>query len=296
MKILAVTQKVDQNDPVLGFFHRWLEEFAKHFEKITVICLEKGAYNLPSNVKVLSLGKEDGVSKLEYLGRFYKYIWQERNNYEAVFVHMNQEYILAAGDFWRLWGKRVYLWRNHREGSWLTRLAVLFSHKVFYTSPQSYTAQFSKAVKMPVGVDTDFFKPNPLVVRIPDSILFLGRIAPVKRVLEFVQWFNVQDEKFHATVAGAALPKDMEYEKLVKAKASKRIKFIGPVTQDEALKLYQSHETYVNKTPAGSFDKTILEAAACGMKLKVDNPEAENLVVEEHSLEKLMNKLVQELR
>ena len=82
----------------------------------------------------------------------------------------------------------------------------------------------------------------------------------------------------------------------MKAKASKRIKFIGPVTQDEALKLYQSHETYVNKTPAGSFDKTILEAAACGMKLKVDNPEAENLVVEEHSLEKLMNKLVQELR
>ena len=58
MKLLIITQKVDINDPVLGFFHRWLEEFAKHYEFVTVICLEKGEHRLPENVKVLSLGKE----------------------------------------------------------------------------------------------------------------------------------------------------------------------------------------------------------------------------------------------
>lgn len=56
---MIVTQKVDVNDPILGFFHRWVEEFAKHFERITVICLQKGEYNLPANVKVFSLGKEE---------------------------------------------------------------------------------------------------------------------------------------------------------------------------------------------------------------------------------------------
>ncbi len=52
MKLLILTQKVDINDDVLGFFHRWILEFAKHYEYITVIALEIGEYNLPENVKV----------------------------------------------------------------------------------------------------------------------------------------------------------------------------------------------------------------------------------------------------
>lgn len=295
MKLLILTQKVDKNDPVLGFFHHWLEEFAQRFEKLTVICLEEGRHSLPDNVKVLSLGKEGGRSKLKYLVRFLSYVWREKNNYDAVFVHMNQEYVVLAGDLWRLWGKKIYLWRNHAKGDWLTRWAVWLSHKVFYTSSFSFTAQFKKAVRMPVGVDTEFFKPDPQVARKPDSVLFLGRISPVKKVLEFVEWFNTLDEKYTATVVGAALPQDREYEQLVKAKAGPRISFVGAVDQDGALKLYQSHEIYVNKTPAGSFDKTIVEAAAAGCKLWVDNPDATNLDPREHSLKRLMERLTQEM-
>jgi len=296
MKLLVVTQKVDRTDPILGFFHRWIEEFAKNFEKVTVVCLEKGEYHLPQNVKILSLGKEERISKVRYIVLFYKYIWQERKNYDAVFVHMNQEYILLGGVFWRFLGKKITMWRNHGFGNLSTRFAVLISNKIFYTSPSSFTARFKKSVQMPVGIDTNFFKPNPSVTRVPNSVLFLGRISPVKKVLEFVEWFNALEDMFTATVAGAALPKDEYYEKLVRAKASERIKFIGAVNQDQALKLYQSHEIYVNKTPAGSFDKTILEAAACGMKLMVDNPDAQDINVSDHSLQKLMQKLVKELK
>ena len=230
---------------------------------------------------------------------------------------MNQEYVLLAGDFWRLLGKKIYLWRNHARGNLLTRLAVLLSHKVFYTSPQSFTARFNsprrslwrsagKSIQMPAGIDTDFYRPDPLGVRIPNSFLFLGRIAPVKKVLEFVEWFNKLDEKFQATVAGSALPKDKDYEELVQSRVSDRIKFIGAVSQEEARSLYQSHETYVNFTPAGSYDKTILEAAACGTKVIVENPDLKNLenkngeelrkfVMENHSLIKLFNRLQFEL-
>jgi len=68
------------------------------------------------------------------------------------------------------------------------------------------------------------------------------------------------------------------------------------VNQEEALQLYQSHETYVNMTPAGSMDKTIFEAVACGMKLKVDNPDAQNIAIENHSLHILMDKLKLEIK
>ena len=72
MKILICTQKVDLNDDILGFFHSWIAEFAKQCEKVTVICLYKGEYDLPGNVKVLSLGKEKleiGNWKLETKGK-----------------------------------------------------------------------------------------------------------------------------------------------------------------------------------------------------------------------------------
>ena len=292
MKILILTQKVDKNDPVLGFFHHWLEEFAKNFEKITVICLEKGNYNLPG-IKVLSLGRETRSHLVEKLWRFYKYIWAERENYNVVFVHMNQEYVLLGWKFWMLMGKKVFLWRNHAHGGFLTRLAVSLSHKVFYTSPSSFTARFKKAVMMPVGIDTEFFKPDPSVQRIPNSVLFLGRISPVKKVLEFIDW--VKKKGYEATITGPILPEDKEYGERVLQALTPQIKFLGPVTQEEAKRLYQTHEIYVNKTPAGSFDKTIFEAAACGMKLVVDNPAAQNINVEEHSLKKLMDRIKNEI-
>ena len=55
MRLLILTQKVDQNDDILGFFHGWIREFSKNFETITVISLGVGEYNLPANVRVLSL-------------------------------------------------------------------------------------------------------------------------------------------------------------------------------------------------------------------------------------------------
>jgi hypothetical protein len=96
MKLLILTQKVDAEDDVLGFMHHWLQVFSKSFETITVICLEKGIVNLPENIKVLSLGKEQKKSKLRYITRFYTYIFKERKNYDVVLVHMNKEYVVLA--------------------------------------------------------------------------------------------------------------------------------------------------------------------------------------------------------
>ncbi len=294
MKLLIITQKVDKNDPVLGFMHRWIEEFSKSFDKVTVICLWRGEYNLPG-VAVHSLGKESSKGVLVKLWRFYRYIWQLRRDYDAVFVHMNQEYVILGWKIWWILNKPIYMWRNHGHGDIFTRLAGFFSHKVFYTSPNSFTASFKNSVKMPVGIDTNFFKPVPNAKRIPNSVLFLGRISPVKKVLEFIDWIKGTD--YIATIAGPILSEDREYGEIVKSRAldNKRIKFIGPVNKDEALKLYQTHQFYANKTPAGSFDKTIFEALACGCALIVDNPDAKNIKIEEHSLEKLMQKLKKEM-
>ena len=271
MKLLILTQKVDKEDAVLGFFHRWIEEFSKRYEFVTVICLEEGRYNLPKNTKILSLGKEDNHSRIKYLLKFYKYIWQERKNYDVVFVHMNQEYVLLGWKFWRFWNKKIFLWRNHVKGNWMTRLAVLLSDKVFCTSPQSFTARFEKTKIMPVGIDTDFFKPDPSVAKKLNSLLFLGRIAPVKNVDIFVEALRDLRDKgveFSATIAGGSSSKDTKYEKMIREKVieynlENKVYFTGAVSQFEALDLYRKHEIYVNLTPTGGMDKTVFEAMAC---------------------------------
>ncbi len=306
MKILICTQVVDKNDTVLGFFHRWVEEFSKKFEKVTVVCLKKGLFSLPSNVEVLSLGKEDKRSQIVYIFRFLKYVWYKRDNYDSVFVHMNQEYVLIGGWLWKILGKKVFMWRNHPNGNLLTRVAVMFADKVFCTSPKSFTAKFKKTQLMPVGIDTDFFNPDSAVYRTPNSVLFLGRISPIKKVLEFVEWFNTLDNNFLATIVGEPLHQDAGYYEEVKRRANNRIMFQGAVNQNGALKLYQSHEVYVNKTPDGSFDKTIMEAAACETKVLVDNTdlkfmetmtgeELREFVVQNHNLKLLMDKLEKEI-
>jgi glycosyltransferase involved in cell wall biosynthesis len=279
MRVLIVTQSVDRNNPILGFFHRWIEEFSKNFKEVIVICLEKGEYDLPKNVKVLSLGKEKNKSKIEYLKNFYKFIWNERKNYSVVFVHMNQEYVLLGSLLWKLLGKKITMWRNHKEGSFFTNIAVALSEHVFCTSPFSYTAKFEKASLMPIGVDTNEFKIGESENKDKNSILFFGRIAPVKKVDIIVDALSILSKEnisFNASIYGDALPKDsLYYNSLVKkvevSDLSRQVTFYKGVPHLEAPSIYGSHGIFINITQDGSFDKTIAEAMACGSAVLTSN-------------------------
>jgi glycosyltransferase involved in cell wall biosynthesis len=284
MKLLIITQSVDKNNPVLGFFHRWIEEFAKKFESITVICLEKGECSLPINVKVLSLGKETGKSRIKYLARFYKYIWQERKNYDAVFVHMNQEYIILGWKIWWLLRKPVYMWRNHHAGNLITDIAAFFCKKVFCTSKFSYTAKYKKTILMPVGVDMEVFSRQSSVDRKKNSILFLGRIAPVKKPHLLVEALaEIKDQEWSATIVGDALDKDQGFyqgmkDKVKGAGLADRIIFQKGVPNTEAPKIYNGHEIFVNLSSSGMYDKTIFEAMACGCLILASNENLRGLI------------------
>lgn len=268
MKLLILTQKVDKNDPILGFFHGWILEFAQKIDSVIVICLEKGEYDLPSNVKVLSLGKENGRSRLKYIFNFYKYIWQERKNYDTVFVHMNQEYILLGALVWKLWHKAIFLWRNHPVGDYRTKISVWMSNVVLCTSGFSYTAQFSKTVIMPVGINTEVFKRDKNIKRQPRSVLVFGRISPVKKLDVFLEACFLLKEKniiFKADIVGDALPIHKDYYDKLKKRAEnikEIVSFKSAISNIEAPKLYNKYEIYVNMTTSGSFDKTIFEAMA----------------------------------
>ncbi len=278
MKLLILTQKIDKKDDVLGFFHGWLEAFSRQFNFITAICLEMGEHSLPKNVKVFSLGKEKKVSRAGYILSFYKAIWANRHEYDYVFVHMNEEYVLLGGVLWRLLGKRVYLWRNHLKGTWKTRFACRLSHRVLFSSPQSFVAYSKNGIQMPAGVDTDLLQRDILVKKKERSILSLGRLSPVKKIDMMIDAFKRlkdEGEVFRAFIYGNAPARDKEYESKIKEKVRvekiSEVVFCPAISNLEAPHTYNEYEHFINLTESGSFDKAILEAMACGLLVLTPN-------------------------
>jgi len=252
---------MDRSDPILGFFHAWTRELAQKFERITVLALRVGDYDLPPNVRVIYLGG-NRIKRMTNV-----VLWSLRLEYDSVLVHMSQEFILTGGWLWKLLGKKIYLWRNHYSGSVLTDIAAAFCTKIFYTSGSSYTMKFKKAVQMPVGVDVDLFASK--VSRAPRSALSLGRIAPSKRLEILLD--ALRDVECSADIYG---PADSDYLERLKARAPGFVQFRGSVSNYEAPAVFASHDIFVNISPAGMFDKTILEAAASGCLIVTTSPDA----------------------
>ncbi|KKW35752.1 MAG: hypothetical protein A2004_00915 [Spirochaetes bacterium GWC1_61_12] len=281
LKLLVFTQAIDRNDPILGFFHAWVAELAVRCEKVLVLCLREGKHDLPQNVKVIHILPCEGQTfarRIKVILRILRLAWELRREYDSVFVHMSQEFVLAAGWLWKLLGKQVFLWRNHYAGSILTDISALFCIKIFYTSKSSYTAKFRKAVQMPVGIDTDLFTPPAFAEassgkrgeRVPGSVLSLGRIAPSKRLEILIEALRGLD-----CTADFYGPADAGYLKKLKALAQNMpVCFHGSVLNIETPQIFASHEVFVNLSPAGMFDKTILEAAACGCLIITTSPDA----------------------
>lgn len=289
MKLLIFTQKVDKNDSVLGFFHGWITEIGKMAESVEVICLYKGEYNLPKNVTVYSLGKEEGVSRFVMLKRLFSYIYLISGSYDRVFVHMNQEYVVLLGAYWRLKGIPVYMWRNHVKGDFLTFIAVFFSTKLFCTSSDSFTARFKKKVIMPAGIDTNFFRPVEGAVRKKYSICMVGRVSPIKHIelsLHALKILVTSGEQVSLTILGPVLPRDEDYYNSIRKYAtdnqiSSCVRFLPGVSPDKLPEVYSSHEVCLNFTDSGSFDKTIVESASCGAIPLLSNRSLQSFVPEE---------------
>lgn len=307
MKVLILTQIMDRADATLGFFVPWVAELAQRTESMDVICLQEGDFTLPDSVRVLSLGKESAgaprpLARLVYIFNFYRHVVSLRGRYDVVLVHMNHEYVLMGGPLWALLGKRIYLWRNHYEGSFLVDIAALFCKKVFCTSRYSYTGHYKKTVFMPTGVNVESLMQDVSIVRVPRSILSLGRLSPSKRpefLLDVYALLAKRGVVFVATFVGGAT--DDAYQAGLEARARElgladRVTFVGAVANTETFRYYRATEVFVNASKSGMLDKSMFKAMAAGAlvvssSLDLARDVSEEFVFEEGNVENLADKL-----
>lgn len=263
MKILIITQVVDTEHPILGFFHNWIAEFAKNFEKVTVVCLFKGKYDLPDNVKVVSLGKEEGGNKFKYTYRFFKYLFKYRREYDQVFVHMNQIYVILGGLYWRLMGKKVNLWYAHGTVTNSLRIATLLSHKIFTSTDNGFRIDTKKKNVVGQGIDTDIFSYGDFDSR-EDKFLVVGRISPVKGFGVILDAVKEIDQEVEIEVVGE--PSSEEEDKYMnELKSTGIFNFLGKIPNHLLNEKLREAKVLINMSDNGSLDKTMVEAMSSGL-------------------------------
>jgi len=290
MKLLIITQKVDERDEVLGFMHRWIEEFAKRCEAVVVICLEEGAHHLSQNVKVLSLGKEKKHSRIRYVLTFLYFIWHERNAYDTVFVHMNQIYVILGWLAWRLAMKKISLWYAHGAVSASLRVAEKMADVVFTSTASGFRLPSAKVHIVGQGIDTDYFVPLARPENFVPKIIMIGRLSPAKDQVTLINALELlaqAGEKFEADIIGSAGYAEQEsyaqalYRMVDEKDLGKFIRFVGGVPHKDILAYLQAGDVFVNPGLTGSLDKAGLEAMATGLPMLTCN-EAYTDVLGEH--------------
>ncbi len=274
MKLLIITQKVDKNDAILGFFHAWILDFAKNCEKLIVICLEKGEYDLPENVKILSLGKEVASQRLKYIVNFYKYIWQERKNYDSVFVHMNVEYVILGGLLWKILAKKIALWYMHKSITLKLKLATSLSDYIFTGTKESFRLSSSKLKILHHGIDNNLFIFKEKEKHPELRLLTVSRISAIKQVDLMLESLAILKQKINRPVVlkivGEAITKkDNLYLADLKLKVHElaldnEVEFLGSIANQRVVDIYNWADIFLNFSKTGSLDKTILEAMSCG--------------------------------
>ncbi|MSR87470.1 glycosyltransferase [Candidatus Peribacteria bacterium] len=340
MRLLIVTQKVDKADPILGFFHRWIEEFAKNCEHVIVVGQMVGEHALPSNVTVLSLGKERGSWRGVQILRYQWLLFTRRKEYDAIFVHMTPIWAVAA---WLctsrfailFFRKPVYLWYEARGKRWPLRVALLLVRKAFSASRAGMPIVTKKSVITGHGIDTEFFRPAAMGHK-KEMLLTISRITASKRLPILLHMLTQLPPPYRLTVMGLPLTPADEKEFASLKESVTTLGLQGRIEfnwhpQEKIPALLQLAGLFVHAS-ATSLDKALLEAMACEclvlscadaargvlpdqclakpdtmahwVEALLSLPEQQQdalrkqlreIVVKDHSLERLVKRLVQEM-
>ncbi|MDD4862115.1 MAG: glycosyltransferase family 4 protein [Smithellaceae bacterium] len=275
MKLIIITQKVDINDGNLGFFHRWLEKLSAKTDELRVVCLTRGEYHLPQNVKVYSLGKEKKYPKIWQFLRLQKFLLVNLPQVGGVFVHMCPIYAIASFPLVKLFKKRFIMFYAHGGTHFKLKIAEKMMDRILTSSPAGFRLKSKKVKAIGQGIDIDLFQPREGHGSENFRILYAGRINKTKDPLTIIKALDILVNKqgvrkIRLRIIGHPLVKsEREYlEGLKELVKSKRldgyVEFIDGVPYAKMPEEYNEADLFINPSSTGSLDKVVLEAMASG--------------------------------
>ena len=280
MKLLLITQRVDEHDSNLASHIRWIETLASMTESVSVIAQSVGTYHLPNNVRVYSLGKECGAGKWKQLWNFWRISGKLIVQTDAALILMAPLYILLLAPLAWFHGKKLFLWFTHKSVTMTLRLAVACVTRVFSASRESFRLSTNKVLFTGHAIDTDFFSPAPDVRRETKKIITVGRVTPSKNLammIEVIAELKRHGLGFILQIIGLpVIDVDMAYEKSLHDQATRlgvqnQIHFLGVLSPTQVREEYRTARLFVNASATGSLDRAGLEAMACACPVLISN-------------------------
>ena len=278
--LLIITQKVDEQDDLLGFFVDWIRGFATKFDKVFVITLAKGSYDLPENVFIYSLGKERGNSKIIRVSNFYRYLFKLVPQSNGIFAHMSPVFVIASWPVSFVFRKKIILWYLHRSVTFRLKLAEKLCYKIVTATKESLKFHSNKIVETGHGISVEKFRTEKKWNSGRLNILSVGRISKIKNFETLIESAKILKEKgidFEIKIIGKpVMPRDDEYlkhlELLIKSyELGEMINFVGFIPHNKIVPHYKEADMVVGLTPDGGIDKTILEGMASGCVVLTSN-------------------------
>lgn len=172
-----------------------------------------------------------------------------------------QQYQLVPGQRWKralsLLERRSYLRTDRFTADSSSTKQSLVEH---------YQVDPEKVEVLPTGIDRTFFRPLGLP-RIPDSLLFVGRLDErkgVKFLLKAMADVHREMASVHLYIAGAGKLR-RSLERYVKHHDLDRsVTFLGFISDDDLVRWYNRAQVVVIPSVFEGFGLTAIEALACG--------------------------------
>lgn len=265
MKLLFITQKIDEQDDDLAFTCQWVDALIDAGFDVSVICLFRGVFD--DRFPVFSLGKEKGNGKVRQVFNFLKLVFTQRT--DRVFVHMNPEYFTLAGWYWWIKGVPMFLWYTHYTTHIHLKLAAFYSRFMFAATPQSLPQYDGDTKKIITGhgVDIKYWTPEKIDPVSKYNIVMVHRLSRSKRIEIGILALLQLPVEYNITIYGRAVD-EKYYKELLdlvqKNSLTERVKFMGPVPMPELRTIYPRFSFMINLA-SETIDKTMLEAMCSGL-------------------------------
>jgi glycosyltransferase involved in cell wall biosynthesis len=287
LRLLWFNLITDADAPVQGFATDWINALAARCAYVDVLTMQAGRIAVADNVRVFSVGKEQGYGEARRALNFYRLLaarLRERR-YDACFAHIQSLFAILGAPLLKPAGIPITLWYAHKAVTPRLRLAEKLVDQVVTASPESFRIPSAKVQIIGHGIDTTRFTPAEAPAE-PFTLLSVSRIAPVKRLetlLEAARSLKQSGTAFRLRLVGSVAPQDQAYAQRLRGliadwQLPDVVEWVGEVPHHAVVPVYQNAHLMINLSNTGAVDKAVLEAMACGLPVITANEAFETML------------------
>jgi len=285
MSLILFNFESNKNSQALAFALDWVNEIAKNVDKLYVVSLRCGEYEVGENVEVFCLG-QDKKNKIETIWSIFKtltLIHKKDKNIQGYFVHMAHYFVPFIYPFSLFFRKKIILWYAHKSTPLTLKLAVLLVDKIVSISSKSMLLKTDKFQAIGHGIDTTkrfiFKKKFSKDIK---NIVTVGRISKVKNTYEIVKAFlDLKRDDLLLYIVGDILGEDdkrylQKIQQIISSSSQNKVVFTGKIPFHEIKGIYEEVDLAINLGD-GALDKAIIEPMAMGIPVITSNDSAKEI-------------------